>query len=399
MFADVDYKGNEIWRKNWGNITEGTLILNSRMIYSTIFNKNTNEDPKTSMVFENLMLLPDSVFWDILKNAASNQGVLPKDAGLLTEFSFWPKWEPHDPYETGNENYVEPDVFFRFKNIDVIIEAKYSDYKDQKRNQWESEFKAYLNEYRLDKKPVVILAVGGNNNFDQEPDLVEDKIDSEVIKLDLGVDGYRCPIVKYSWVNFLKAVLNYEAKELSSVQDESQSSMKRIIRTIELGFNIMGISKYDKKVKYAGLSDLFGLGEEFLQAIRNGNKDYYSLVYYRVYISKYQYGYQFEVKPKNSDKKPIWLSIAYWLENQGVITIGANSRDDWAGELCKMIEDKKPFFSKYATEPYEDKDSVCGYCFDANETFLQDFDKAETYDAQVDLISKLIDEVCMYYLK
>ena len=37
------------------------------MIYSTQHNKHINEDPKTSIVFGNLMLLPDNVFWGILK--------------------------------------------------------------------------------------------------------------------------------------------------------------------------------------------------------------------------------------------------------------------------------------------------------------------------------------------
>ena len=84
------------------------------MIYSTYHNKNTNEDPKTSIVFENLMLLPDNVFWNILKDSADNEEILPKDAGLMGDnFYFWPKWNPNSKYDTGNSNYVEPDVFFR----------------------------------------------------------------------------------------------------------------------------------------------------------------------------------------------------------------------------------------------------------------------------------------------
>lgn len=55
------------------------------MIYSTKHNKNTNEDPKTSSVFENLMLLPDNVFGEILQTAAANKGILPEDAGLLSD--------------------------------------------------------------------------------------------------------------------------------------------------------------------------------------------------------------------------------------------------------------------------------------------------------------------------
>lgn len=37
------------------------------------------------MFFENLMLLPDNVFWEILQTAAANKGILPEDAGLLSD--------------------------------------------------------------------------------------------------------------------------------------------------------------------------------------------------------------------------------------------------------------------------------------------------------------------------
>ena len=39
------------------------------MLHSTYAHKYTYEDPKTSSVFENLMLLPDNVFWHILKSS------------------------------------------------------------------------------------------------------------------------------------------------------------------------------------------------------------------------------------------------------------------------------------------------------------------------------------------
>ena len=95
------------------------------------------------------MLLPDNVFWEILKSAASNKGILPEDAGLLVDdYEFWPKWNPNSIYDTGNSSFVEPDVFFRFGNIDVIVEAKYSDSGGQYREEWEREFKAYLNTYK-----------------------------------------------------------------------------------------------------------------------------------------------------------------------------------------------------------------------------------------------------------
>ena len=124
------------------------------MIYSTQHNKNTNEDPKTSTVFGSIMLLPDDIFWNILKTAASsNKGRLPEEAGYLYDnYAFWPKWDSNSIYDTGNSYFVEPDVFFRFEKIDVIVEAKYSDSFGQNREEWDREFKAYLNKYEAERK-------------------------------------------------------------------------------------------------------------------------------------------------------------------------------------------------------------------------------------------------------
>ncbi len=352
------------------------------MIYSTLHSKNTNEDPKTSIVFENLMLFPDNVFWRILQKSAANKDVLPKDAGMLADdFSFWPRWNPNSIHDTGNSNYVEPDVFFRFKNIDVIVEAKYSDCIGQYREEWEREFKAYLNKYGEDNKPVVLLAVGGNHTFEREPDMKEGK--------------HKCPIVKYSWASILKSVLEFEKEELSEVEDEIHSSMKRIIRNIEFGFQNVGIYKYNKKVEIKGLSNLFVLGKVFQTAISQETESY-TLSYYKENINSCRYGYHFEVKPKDGRKKSIWLSIALWINEQEVISIEARNTEEWGEKLCKQIENGKKFSSKYAKKPYLEGNS---YYFDAKDKFYHEFNEAETFDAQVSLISILIDDICQYYLK
>lgn len=352
------------------------------MIYSTQHHKNTNEDPKTSVVFENLMLLPDNVFWDILKTAASNKGILPENAGLMSDdFAYWPKWNPNSTYDTGNSSYVEPDVFFRFENIDVIVEAKYSDSCGQYREEWEREFKAYLNEFENDKKNVVLFAVGGNPTFEREPEI--------------KIGKRKCPIVKFGWGNLLDAVLAFEKQELLDIENERQSSMRRIIRNIEFGFQNIGIHKYNKKVELKGLSNLFVLGKVFQSAIARETESY-TLSYYKEDVNSSHYGFQFEVKPKDGRKKSIWLSIALWINEQEVISVEARNVDNWAGKLCKLIKEGKKFSSKYAEKPYSENNS---YYFDAKEKFYQEFNAAETFDAQVNLVSKLIDDVCLYYVK
>ena len=354
------------------------------MIYSTKHNKNTNEDPKTSTVFGNLMLLPDNVFWEILQTAAENKGILPEDAGLLSDnFYFWPQWNPNSTYDTGNGNYVEPDVFFRFGNIDVIVEAKYSDNHGQYREEWEREFKAYLNEFEDDKKKVVLLAVGGNRTFERESEI--------------KIGRRKCPIVKYSWVRLLNAVLDYEKQGLSSIDDENQSSIKRIIRNIEVGFQNIGIHKFKNKVELKGLSNLFVLGKVFQTAISRETK-YYALSYCKEEVNSVHYGCQFKVKPKDGRKKTIRLSIALWINEQEVISIEARNIKNWADKLCKLIGSDKKFSSKYAKNPYLVEWGY-SYYFDAKEKFYKEFSEAETFDAQVDIVSKLIDDVCLYYLK
>ena len=350
------------------------------MIYSTLHNKNTNEDPKTSVVFGNLMLLPDNVFWEILKSAASNKGILPEDAGLLADdYEFWPKWNPNSKYDTGNSNYVEPDVFFRFGNLDVIVEAKYSDNGGQYREEWEREFEAYLNEFEDDKKNVVLLAVGGNRTFEREPELI--------------IGKHKCPVVKYSWEKLLNAVLAFEKKELSIIEDESRSAMKRIVRNIEYGFQNLGIYKHHKKVELKGLRNLYALGQVFQNAIKR-ETDLYTLSYFREDVNSEHYGFQFTVEPKDHRKKTIWLSIALWINDQEAVSIEARN-GNWAGKLWEKIDKGNRFLSKYAKKP-----ELCynRYYFDANDKFYQEFDEAETFDAQVDIVSNLIDDVCLYYL-
>lgn len=39
------------------------------------------------------------------------------------------------------------------------------------------------------------------------------------------------------------------------------------------------------------------------------------------------------------------------------------------------------------------------YYFDAKDKFYKEFNDANTFDAQVYVVSKFIDDVCLYYLK
>ncbi len=69
--------------------------------------------------------------------------LLDTETGKVQEVEFWPHW---DAENTSNEKYVEPDVFVRFENLDLIIEVKKEGNKLFLK-QAENQINAYENEY------------------------------------------------------------------------------------------------------------------------------------------------------------------------------------------------------------------------------------------------------------
>ncbi len=121
---------------------------------------NICEDSLTASVFDLLKYLPTDLFWYILKQAL-HQDHLPSYCGEVLELQYWAKWNAQGKYKTRNKLYVEPDLFIRFNNFDLIIEAKRYDENQQDSEQLEDEIKGYLNEYEDDKKAMYLLQVGG----------------------------------------------------------------------------------------------------------------------------------------------------------------------------------------------------------------------------------------------
>lgn len=197
------------------------------MLYSTYHHKETNEDQKTSAVFENLMLLPDNVFWHILKQACFSNEVMPAHSGRLLSCAFWPHW---DRKGTDNTNYVEPDLFLEFELFDVIVEAKYGDYCGQYMHQWQQEIISYRNEYG-DEKPFVFIAIGGNQSITAET---------------ITVKREKVKIFKCNWLSILMEVNKYQ-KEIGSVTipDMNISATLRLLDNIILAFNINGVYNID----------------------------------------------------------------------------------------------------------------------------------------------------------
>lgn len=192
------------------------------MIYSTYRNKDTYEDPKTSSVFETILMLPDELVWGVLRLACFDNDNLPLVSGQIEAYEFWPHW---DPTGTTNTSLVEPDVFIRFPSFDVIIEAKYNDHSGQYSQQWENEIVAYRNEYGKDK-PVYFVAVGGNTEKASESvSLVKDVV-----------------VNKCTWLSLLIQItkLRDDCEALPLISN-NQSAVIRLLNLIELAFNIHGV--------------------------------------------------------------------------------------------------------------------------------------------------------------
>ena len=165
------------------------------------------EDVKTSSIIGNLLHLPTSIFWQILLNASDENdaegNMLPAlSAGEdILDFEFWPYWTLEDK--------VEPDVFIRFTNFDLIIELKVHDYNPQKYRQWNREFAAYYKRYPNENKPVYLIAISGKTNETMN-------------------NVFQC-----SWQSLLEAVL--DAKETTEGKD---GFIDRIFDDILMAFSI-----------------------------------------------------------------------------------------------------------------------------------------------------------------
>ncbi|MFA6290075.1 MAG: hypothetical protein WC661_22035 [Opitutaceae bacterium] len=100
----------------------------------TLMGKHINhcEDSLTAAVFTHLLHLPVELFWRILRDACYTCR-LPENSGEVLDAAFWPAW---DAAGTNNSARVIPDLFLRFTEFDLIIEAKRWDDSMQDKHQW-----------------------------------------------------------------------------------------------------------------------------------------------------------------------------------------------------------------------------------------------------------------------
>lgn len=194
------------------------------MISCFLYNKSDFrkcEDTLTASVFDLLKYLPVDIFWSILKKSVYYDK-LPLESGELQDIEFWARWCAKD---TNNTNFVEPDVFLRFNNFDVIIEAKRYDQNQQSKNQRYKEITSYLNEYEKDKKDLYFLQVGGLNNLNDSADI--------------EIKSTRTIVCKTDWTRILSQII-IEKRTIESISYSHLNSYKRIFNDLIRSMEVHG---------------------------------------------------------------------------------------------------------------------------------------------------------------
>ncbi|MFJ1261149.1 hypothetical protein ACILDS_00415 [Capnocytophaga canis] len=190
----------------------------------TFFDKNKGEfrvceDSLTATVFDLLKYLPHEIFWDILKKSLFHQK-LPEMSGEILEMNLWDRWSPK---YTSNNRYVEPDVFIRFNDFDLLIEAKRYDIRQQNDTQIQNEIKAYRNEYE-ENKNLYFIQLGGLWNEDDTP----------------NIDGVI--MCKTNWSRILAQVV-IERNKINNIDYSQINSYKRVLDDLIKGFAMHGYFK------------------------------------------------------------------------------------------------------------------------------------------------------------
>jgi len=199
----------------------GRSFNNSEINWRQLF--KASEDSLTSTIFENLLHLPIELFWQILNNSCYHNEGLVKGNPKIIEVQFWPKWKATD---STNCRFIEPDVFIRTIDFDLIIEAKKYDDNQQYEEQWKNELQGYRNEYENDEKEVIFLAIGGIRAEEVETIMIKDKTFS---------------IIKCRWAKLLQEVkYTLKALEKSNGYLSNVDAIIRVLNHIIEGFGIHG---------------------------------------------------------------------------------------------------------------------------------------------------------------
>lgn len=151
---------------------------------------------------------------------------LPYASCELLSITFWDKWKAD---ETDNRYFVEPDVFMRYYDFDIIVEAKRYNEKQQYWRQMISQIQAYNNQYGDENKQLFYIKLGGLHHLKDEPNYVKDKKNIVICKTD--------------WTRLLDSISTY----LEKVKNNANLRSASHIRILEDCVNGFAMHQFYKK--------------------------------------------------------------------------------------------------------------------------------------------------------
>ena len=189
---------------------------------------NLCEDSHTASVFTHLLHLPAESFWAILRRASFTER-LPRDSGELLSVHPWPRWKAEG---IKDKTTVIPDLFIRFADFDLIIEAKRGDRDQQKPEQWRHEFVAYLNEYSDDEKPVKMIALGGLLGTEDRC-VTRHSVEPTAAELQKGPS---CPVYMCRWQSLLQQCqrMRHELQRLEYPTSQTAAAVRILTDLVDL---------------------------------------------------------------------------------------------------------------------------------------------------------------------
>lgn len=191
---------------------------------------NLKEDSLTASVLEYLLLLPDTMVWDLIRKANPHNYDLKPYVGKLIRYQFWPKWDTTDIPNVENKKFIEPDVIIEFEYANVVIEAKRYDKNQQNQLQWKNQIIVYNKHYVDDsqsKKELIYIALGGVR-------------DLETTQIEIST-GITVKIQKLQWKQIMLTIYKYiEAIECSKHIIQESVSYLRILITIISALELHG---------------------------------------------------------------------------------------------------------------------------------------------------------------
>lgn len=209
------------------------------------------EDFLTASVVSRITYLPGDILWRIVK-CSSLDNNLRKYSGGLEFVEFWPNWPMPDRMKK-NGIYRQPDVFLKFEELDVIVEAKRNDSLSQTNVQWSEQLLCYLakrNSENDKKLPVVLWILGGMGVLTDERTLtkifievknsiIEEYPDEEI---EFAVSPWRN--ILYSMIDLKHYLMEDQRRNFSLISFHDRRHILRLADDIIEALRLHGIKEW-----------------------------------------------------------------------------------------------------------------------------------------------------------